>query len=382
MSKSCSSEKSGNEAKEKERRIQSVVVPKLDKPNKNRGMESSQSEVTLYKRAVALSLDGDNPSLDNSPGDELKFNSSDEITISPNEKVVIPDNSIAEWNVDNRPKVREARNNGEHQCHHQEEPAFQDPRQRAEILIQQVEQAKARMMDVPGRNFLNQEQINRNTGDLLHSVIVDEGYSAVANHLDDNIRRTIMTGGYVDFAKLLPKDRIALEEDTRMEMVNRGGMSFWIPVSDRTSVGITSLTRWEQAFRIYLKVYVEGNPTQAEELIQYNHIIHEAAAEYPWDSVYSYDHEFRIHMSKFPTRNWGIILHQAWALKMRRHNYSSGNGQRNSPECRQNGHGNWRDNICWQYNLDGCTFGISCKFDHKCSLCGRWGHGAVNCCRA
>ena len=204
------------------------------------------------------------------------------------------------------------------------------------MLIQQAERAKARMMEVPGRNVFSQsknhhkELIDKSTGDLIHSVLVDEAYSAVATHVDEAVRKVIMSGGYVDFTKLLPKDRISHEEDTRMEMVNRGGISYWVPIAERSAGAINSINKWEWAFRIFLKIYVEGNPSRAEELIQYNHIIHEAAGEYPWESVYAYDREFRIHISKFPTRNWGIILHQAWTLKMKRHGASAGGSSSNS----------------------------------------------------
>ena len=152
---------------------------------------------------------------------------------------------------------------------------------------------------------------------LLHSVIVDDEYSAIASHIDDNIRNRIILGEYIDFIRLIPRDRILNEEDQHMEMVNRGGLSYWVPVNDRGSANILNIAKWQEAFHIYSHIYTEGNLNRAIKLIQYNHIIHEAALEYPWESVYAYDHEFKIHMSKYPSRNWGIILQQAWTLKMK-----------------------------------------------------------------
>ena len=163
-----------------------------------------------------------------------------------------------------------------------------------------------------------------------------------------------------------------------MEMVNHGGLSYWVPISDRNDQNISSIAKWEEAFHIY----TEGNPSHAIELIQYNHITHEAALDYPWDSVYAYDHEFRIHMSKYPNRNWGIILQQAWTLKMKR-SYTRGNGNNGhgGSTSRDNGTGSRssRRNICWKFNQGRCTYGISCKFEHKCAICNKWGHRAVNC---
>ena len=36
---------------------------------------------------------------------------------------------------------------------------------------------------------------------------------------------------------------------------------------------------------------------------------------------------------------------------------------------------------CRRFNKGRCTFGLSCKFDHRCSVkkCGKFGHGAHQC---
>ena len=96
----------------------------------------------------------------------------------------------------------------------------------------------------------------------------------------------------------MPKDKINTEDDVHMEMVNRGGMSYWIPVSDRELTSINSYGRWEQAFRVYNNVYTAYHPAKAGELIQYNHVIHMASLSFLWENVDKYDREFRIHMSK------------------------------------------------------------------------------------
>ena len=53
-----------------------------------------------------------------------------------------------------------------------------------------------------------------------------------------------------------------------------------------------------------------------------------------------YDKDFRIHMSKHPERNWGIILQQAWSLRLKdrvssgyhhgNHNHSHNSSEGNS----------------------------------------------------
>ena len=84
---------------------------------------------------------------------------------------------------------------------------------KADQIIRDAEAAKARIFEVQGNNS--------------HlSAILDENYLAIGSHVEESLRKKIGVGEYVDFAKLMPKDKVNNEEDNRMEMVNKGGMSF------------------------------------------------------------------------------------------------------------------------------------------------------------
>ena len=132
--------------------------------------------------------------------------------------------------------------------------------------------------------------------------------------MDETTCAKIVKGEYVDFGKLLPKDRILVEEDGRMELVIKNGKTFRVPAAD--GVSINNFSKWEQAFRIYSNIYTTQFPHCATELIQYNHVIHSIAGLYTWDNVYSYDKEFRTHLAKHPERSWSVILQQAWSMKL------------------------------------------------------------------
>ena len=189
--------------------------------------------------------------------------------------------------------------------------------ERANDLIREAEAAKDRIYNLEGREYSN-KQIKDFQYDVenrfVHSAMVDENYLIVAAHVDEITQKKIQSGQYVDFARLIPRDRIQEEEDTTMQMVVKQGKTFWKPSSSYCNGTINNLNKWEQAFRVFLDIYTRSNPQRASELIQYNHIIHTTAATYVWDNVYLYDKDFRLHMSKFPTRSWGIILQQAWNL--------------------------------------------------------------------
>ena len=234
-------------------------------------------------------------------------------------------------------------------------------------MVTQAENVKAKIFATPGKNY------------VTPAVFADKNYIVVSAHLDDNMIKKIQEGLYVDFGKLLPRDKIVVEEDTRLEMVVRNGRTFWSPVSN--SVSINSFSRWEQAFRVFANIYTKANPARAAELIEYNHVIHTISLSYVWDNVYSYDREFRLHMARNPQHSWTIILQQAWSLRLRDRlpvgsipNYGT-----NNPGGRP---GNKIGEPCRHFNRGRCNYGTNCKYEHRCSYCFKYGHGAVNCRKA
>ena len=168
-----------------------------------------------------------------------------------------------------------------------------------------------------------------------------------------------------------------MEEEGRMEIVNRNGRTYFIPAQDsREDHGtISNFSRWEQAFCIFSNIYCSKFPDRALELIQYNHIIHMAALTYTWDNVYLYDRDFRFHITKYPLRSWAVILQQSWMMRLKDRNKSEGG----SGKSGKFGKTKFGRDVCWQYNSGHCSFGASCKFDHRCAICNKFRHGAHMC---
>ena len=383
--------------------------------NENRGKDTqlnsleedaANSEITIYKPAIQLIQTdkvNDKPTgvankgketnekikRVSSSSEEAENTSDENMNISPNDTI---DNIIADGR-------RQVMDYGKPKERMQVEVAYNDVRRdqprphssrdyqpdeivtlqdRAAQIIRQAEKARARILEIPGMNHVNQNPLGFSSEELeliqnkerLHSVLVDEGYSDVASHVDEVTRRKIITCEYVDFSKLLPSDKSEDLEDEPMRMVNRDGVPAWAPARDRDPVN--SFTRWEQAFRVYSNIYTEVFPRKAAELIQYNHVINTAAQSFTWDNVYRYDRKFRKHLSKFPSRSWSVILQQAWTMCLKDR---YGNGDRN----RGNDRNKKRRDICWKFNQGKCSYGLSCKFDHRCTLCLKFGHGSHNC---
>ena len=130
-------------------------------------------------------------------------------------------------------------------------------------MIHDAEKSKAGIYDVPGR----QHEINLRNDispqtPVVHSALLDEDYLLVGSYVDETTRNKIGNGEYVDFAKLMPQDWINAEEDNRMEIVNRGGMSYWVPIADKNSTNISSYLKWEQAFHVFSNIYMAFHPTR------------------------------------------------------------------------------------------------------------------------
>ena len=147
-------------------------------------------------------------------------------------------------------------------------------------IITAREEAKVRIYSTGG-NLKANDRFNQM---VSPSALMDEKLIVVGAHLEEAMINKIREGKYVDFSKLIPKDRVMAEEDTRMEMVVRNGRTFVSPVS--SVIAITNFNRWEQAFRVFSNICCKANPDRCAELIEYNHVIHTISMAYAWYNVY------------------------------------------------------------------------------------------------
>ena len=346
-------------------------IPKEKSPVDDRSERESIS--TIYTRAVKR---GSSSSEDN------LVNTSDEMEIGMEAGLVEVDSEInfligknRNEEVQTRDKVTRRENRRQIDdarpgCSYHENPQaararrFEDEiDERLDREIRQAEGSKARINELKGKTRIES---------------IDDDYSVLGNHLDSSLRKKIVEHEYVDFSRLLPRDKVRSESDNRLEMVNQNGKTYWVPYSDRDNISIGSYHKWDLAFRVFSNVYTSVHPSRATKLLQYQHLIFSASQNYIWDNVYTYDIDFRLHMSKHPERNWGLILHQAWSFRLKdRLTYFKG-GDNASPHGQDKGQSSRKRN-CNQFNQGYCEYGYRCKFEHRCAICNKYGHGAVNC---
>ena len=67
----------------------------------------------------------------------------------------------------------------------------------AEEMLHEAKATKARIYEVRGR-----------ADPSLNSVTLDNDYLVIGSHVDETIRKKVASGEYIDFAKLLNKDKI------------------------------------------------------------------------------------------------------------------------------------------------------------------------------
>ena len=232
----------------------------------------------------------------------------------------------------------------------------------SEQIIRESEAAKARMYKTTGNEFTNPLVLESTEA----SAIVDEGYMMVGVHLDKNLQLKIINSKYVDFSRLVSRDRISREDDHSMELISKGGSTYFVPVTDREVTNISNFNKWEQAFRVFMNVFTRAHPEKSSQLIQYNHVIY----SFSWENVYAYDKEFRMHISYHPHRRWAVILQQAWTMCMKDRIVGHRSDDRNFSKGKKE--------PCRRFNKGLCKKGLSCQYDHRCTVpnCGKFGHGA------
>lgn len=279
-----------------------------------------------------------------------------------------------------------------------------DARDRAEELVRQAELQKAEILRPTGEqqiptlvsdrvSLMQVSTYTRPTeagGNLNHRVpervsndlSCDNDHYMLAAHVDPVTTIRIQRGEYIPIEKLIPRsDRgLSYMDENRLELVQREGHAYFVPAEDKNLTPINNFRQWERAFRVYAGIFSQANPHRAAEMYQFVSNIQAASNVYIWENVASYDRIFRRLMHDNPGRNWGLIYQQAWTLELRVPlPYLQGNSQLQNKKGGNTSSRSLRE-ACRKFNNTGkCSFGQSCKYDHRCNYCGKFGHGEIKC---
>ena len=99
------------------------------------------------------------------------------------------------------------------------------PEQKADQLIKDAKLKKARIHQTRGKNSVIDidHMVRETNGDFqcefdlsrnfVHSAMVDESYHIVGSHVDEMTQEKIINGEYMDFSKLVLRDRILMADE-------------------------------------------------------------------------------------------------------------------------------------------------------------------------
>ena len=264
-----------------------------------------------------------------------------------------------------------------------------------------AEKFKAALVPPKGKNQV--EQMVKNVGempdkgismkDLKNLIMVlknkcddegDDDFLHITCHVDQNMRQKIGRGEFVELEKLLPRSRSQIMNSEDSIEIMKNGSTYILPAGGSKEPKINNVQRWEQAFRVYVAIYSEINPSRSSEIWQYVHIINTAAASFMWENVAFYDYTFRQLMESKPQRSWAKIYNQMWNISMKDHLQRGGNNVSNfgtpGPGGTSKRFRDWHDKCCWRYNKGKCKR-WDCKWDHCCTviMCGSYSHPAIHC---
>lgn len=208
-----------------------------------------------------------------------------------------------------------------------------------------------------------------------YDLTCDDKLFQLTAHVDDITLRMIQNGEYVEFSKLLPREKVVPAQDKgKFQIVDDDGKPAFSQYVPKDLYSISNFKKWELAFDIFAKIYSDSYPLRAPELLEYKHIIRRGAESFPWVHVYNYDQIFRQFVEKNPGRTWAKKHLETWTNHV--------------TDPRPTGQGNSLDRPdnrktkppCKFFNKNGnCKRGRSCDHDHRCSFCGLFGHGRYNC---
>lgn len=246
-------------------------------------------------------------------------------------------------------------------------------------LVKQAELQKAELAKPPGEN-----QNSLMIEDLENKDNIDGSLDYLHNsetaHVDTATRDKIKADLHVELYRLLPRDLDLQDEDDNLVLTSKMGKTYHVPPLDREDNTIGTFKKWQIAFKVFMSVYIEEHPDRLKkplELIKYTQMIEGMTTTWIWENVFKYDKRHRKMMQTFPKRKWHVPYD---AGKQELRVTHARNTSANNSKFKKSSAGNKsKKDPCRNFNKGKCNYGAACRFDHRCSHCGKYGHPATNC---
>lgn len=172
--------------------------------------------------------------------------------------------------------------------------------------------------------------------------------------VNEGTKNKIWNGKYIDLALLLRQNfcHSATTTSGTLTVVNN---QLTIKQSGtKIKVPINSIQNWTDAFINFIIVFSLKHANKVVELLKYMSIIRGAAMNDPIHKWLEYDTQFRLRMSKDPSKSWATLDGHLW-LSCGLSGDLSAVTQSSAP--------------CYEYNFKGACARLNCAYAHTCIKC-------------
>ena len=207
---------------------------------------------------------------------------------------------------------------------------------------------------LPMVNSSNFDTLNSTLASLLGKKNVSTfspSVGVIDRGVNDELRQCIVNDQYVNFADLIVP-LTPIKNPTRFK--NRM---------------IQTFDQWQKAFNVFVTIYTSKFPDAMSALMEYSNVILDLYLRNPGSVGWrQYDEVFRFHRQS-DKRSFAIIDNTLWlqvATPRIRQKYGRIQTENKNGDIFKKCA---KENICFRFQIDRCTFKDSCKYKHICREC-------------
>lgn len=228
-----------------------------------------------------------------------------------------------------------------------------------------LREAVANLKQMHGKEFGPASR--RETSSPAPEIKISELLGAL--NINNGASSSTTQGTYLRIVDFVSSSLFSDEEVNLMEGVT-------LKVNSRIKLDKVSPAMWITANSRILQSYMQQSATfDTTGYLRYTEMVGELAARYTWQSVLLYDDEYRQRQAKFLFA-WGTETpHLSTVMLRDRVTASLPTKKTGYTHRRQVNHATTPREPCRQFNRGMCMYGITCQFDHACTICGSREHG-------
>lgn len=170
---------------------------------------------------------------------------------------------------------------------------------------------------------------------------------------------------YIDLSLLLKQNVVSNLNDNHNTLQIIDGKIIVQPKSKKIK-SIDNIKTWTDAFIVYLQVILDNHPTKANELLKYMSVIRSLAEETITERWVQYDQQFRLRISRNPSKSWANIDAELWLRFVAKGPVAQNASSKSSRYP------------CYEFNFKGNCAKAQCIYRHTCMKC-NMPHAAISC---